>query len=92
MKKGKNAQNAVPITPLPKKEKSKKKEDTTKEPDDPEFAEFKEIHSRRQKDIWDNDGIDGSAIKPTLEKDENEDSLVDKIAHKKDLSDLEVVL
>jgi hypothetical protein len=70
------------------------KEDTNKIPEDPEFAEFREIHSHNQKDkIWDNDGIDGSVQKPISNEDASdakEENLIETIAHKKDLSDLEV--
>ena len=71
--------------------KAKSKSLKKKEEVDPEFAEFLEIHSKRQKDktIWDNDGIDGSAPKPVAsEEDEGDDE--EKVAHKKELSDLEV--
>ena len=93
MKKGKVVPKPVAVTTTPKKDKSNKKDDIQK-PDDPEFAEFLEIHSHKQKDmIWDNDGIDGSAIKSSTSKnDDLNNDLEDKIAHKKDLSDLEVCL
>lgn len=90
MKKGHQQIPSLPPSELkPKKDKSVKKD---KEPVDPEFAEFLEVHSKRQEDkgIWDNDGIDGStpAQADTKSPVPNEE---DKVAHKKNMSDLEVV-
>lgn len=77
--------------------KPSKTEITSNLPEDPEFAEFREIHAHGRKDnIWDNDGTDGSVTKPVPVQsgnDENEEGeATDKIAHKKELSDLEVCL
>ncbi|XP_046463515.1 probable RNA-binding protein 19 isoform X3 [Daphnia pulex] len=92
MKKGKRAPEAIPA-PLLTQKVNPVKEDTNKTPEDPEFAEFREIHSHNQKDkIWDNDGIDGSVQKPISSEDASdakEENLIETIAHKKDLSDLE---
>ena len=81
----------------PKKEKPKDDQNKTQKPEDPEFAEFVEIHSRSNKDkIWDNDDIDGYSkpLKPNKSKteEENQLDLEDKLAHKKEISDLEVFL
>lgn len=95
LKKSHESKQAPPAVAAAETQKSKvkgpkKKEDVT----DPEFAEFLEVHSKKQKDkaIWDNDGIDGSALKPvaTPSADESAEEQGDKVAHKKDLSDLEV--
>nr|CAH0113144.1 unnamed protein product [Daphnia galeata] len=92
IKKGKKVPEAIPA-PLPIQKEKPAKQNTIKTPEDPEFAEFREIHSHNQKDkIWDNDGIDGSQPNPALNEDasdEKDENLVEKIAHKKDLSDLE---
>lgn len=90
MKKGHQKIPAIPsFEQETKKDISKKKE---KEPVDPEFAEFLEVHSKRQEDkgIWDNDGIDGSAPVQADNKSP-EPTEEDKVAHKKNLSDLEVI-
>lgn len=95
--KGKKENKTTEVFPSPvpvKNVKPTKKQDTSNIPEDPEFAEFREIHSRGQKDkIWDNDGIDGSVTKPISTKNgsdaDEEAELTDKIAHKKELSDLE---
>lgn len=81
----------------PKKEKPKDDQNKTQKPEDPEFAEFVEIHSKSNKDkIWDNDDIDGYSkpLKPNKSKteEENQLDLEDKLAHKKEISDLEVFL
>ena len=93
IKKGKKVAEALPDL-VPTHQVNPKKQDTNKVPEDPEFAEFREIHSHNQKDkIWDNDGIDGTVQKPVSNEDvgeSNEESVMEKIAHKKDLSDLEV--
>lgn len=94
MKKGKKVPIPAPSI-VAKEEKPKKKEKVSKKTEDPEFAEFKEIHSRSQKDmIWDNDGIDGSTPRvPAVNKSDNESDTEDpenKVAHKKEISDLEV--
>ncbi|XP_057365562.1 probable RNA-binding protein 19 [Daphnia carinata] len=93
-RKGKKATEVFPASMPIKNVKPAKKQDTNSLPEDPEFAEFREIHSRGQTDkIWDNDGIDGSATKPIPTNngsDTNEEAdVTDKIAHKKELSDLE---
>lgn len=93
MKKGSQKQStsapALPLQTKSKENKTPKKKDEI----DPEFAEFLEIHSKKQsaKAIWDNDGIDGLAPKSAGESTAPNDVQDDKVAHKKELSDLEVM-
>ena len=83
---------STPIAIEETKKKKPSKADKTSDNVDPEFAEFLQVHSKRQKDksIWDNDGIDGSTIKPKNATEADEEEQTNTVAHNKELSDLQV--
>lgn len=97
----KASKQTKPLDLEEKADKTKVKKENKKEENlDPEFKEFLEVHSKKQaeKNVWSNDAVDG-AVANSLSKDQDEndneqenptENGEDKVAHKKELSDLDV--